>query len=96
VRLHDFRRTLSSHLYRATKDDYLVKRCINHVNTSITAIYVRIPYEDVAKALQAQAERFYAVKEGAVCMTTTAVYPAVAMGTTKPLERPVIVAVDGA
>jgi integrase len=61
VRLHDFRRTLSTHLYRYTKDEYLVKRCINHVNRSVTAIYVRISEEEVAKALQAQADRFYAL-----------------------------------
>lgn len=61
VRLHDFRRTLSTHLYRYTKDEYLVKRCINHVNRSVTAIYVRISQEEVAAALQAQADRFYAL-----------------------------------
>jgi Phage integrase family len=61
VRLHDFRRTLSTHLYRATKDEYLVKRCINHVNRSVTAIYVRISEEEVARALQAQADRFFAL-----------------------------------
>lgn len=59
VRLHDFRRTFATHLYHATLDEYLVKRCINHVNPSITAIYVRIRYEDVAKAMQTQADRFY-------------------------------------
>lgn len=62
VRLHDFRRTLSTHLYRATHDDYLVKRCINHVNKSITAVYVRITFEEVAQALQAQANRFWALE----------------------------------
>ena len=61
VRLHDFRRTLASHLYRHTKDEYLVKRCINHVNKSVTAIYVRISAEEVAAALQAQADRFFAL-----------------------------------
>lgn len=60
VRLHDFRRTFATHLYQATKDDYLVKRCINHTNSSVTAIYVRITNEEVAKAIQAQADRFYA------------------------------------
>lgn len=61
VRLHDFRRTLATHLYRATKDEYLVKRCINHVNRNVTAIYVRISHEEVASALQAQADRFMAL-----------------------------------
>ncbi len=61
VRLHDFRRTLASHLYRHTKDEYLVKRCINHVNKSVTAIYVRISDEEVSLALQAQADRFFAL-----------------------------------
>jgi integrase len=63
VRLHDFRRTFATHLYQATKDDYLVKRCINHHNPSVTAIYVRISQEEVAKAMQSQADRFYALQE---------------------------------
>jgi integrase len=81
VRLHDFRRTLSTHLYRATKDEYLVKRCINHVNPSVTAIYVRITQEVVAKALQAQADRFWAltVKPAPVAI------PAPAQGALAPL-----------
>lgn len=62
IRLHDFRRTLATHLYRATKDEYLVKRAINHVNPSITAVYVRIAFETVAEALQAQADRFEALR----------------------------------
>ena len=66
VRLHDFRRTLATHLYRATKDEYLVKRCINHVNRNVTAIYVRISQEEVAKALQAQADRFMGLLDGAI------------------------------
>lgn len=61
VRLHDFRRTLASHLYAATKDDYLVKRCLNHANPSVTAIYVRITDEEVRQALQAQAGRFFSL-----------------------------------
>ncbi len=61
ARLHDFRRSLATHLYLATRDEYLVKRCINHVQTSVTAIYVRIGYEEVATALQAQADRFFAL-----------------------------------
>ena len=60
VRLHDFRRTLATHLYMETHDEYLVKRCINHHNRNVTAIYVRISHAEVAKALQAQADRFYA------------------------------------
>jgi len=59
IRLHDFRRTFATFLYRHTHDDYLVKKCINHVNPSVTGIYVRITYEDMAKAIQAQADRFY-------------------------------------
>jgi integrase len=66
VRLHDFRRTFATHLYLATKDDYLVKRCINHTNPSVTVIYVRITQEEVAKALQAQADRFFALQAAPV------------------------------
>ncbi len=62
VRLHDFRRTLATHLYRATHDDMLVKRCLNHVNPSVTAIYIRIPLDDVRSALQRQADAFYALR----------------------------------
>lgn len=61
VRIHDFRRTLATHLYKATKDEYLVKRCINHVNPNITAVYVRYGFEEVKEALQAQANRFFAL-----------------------------------
>jgi integrase len=75
VRLHDFRRTLASHLYAATKDDYLVKRCLNHANPSVTAIYVRITDEEVRQALQAQADRFCSAGQGAV------VLPALTQGT---------------
>lgn len=61
ARLHDFRRSLATHLYLATRDEYLVKRCINHIQTTVTAIYVRISFEEVAAALQAQADRFFAL-----------------------------------
>ncbi len=70
VRLHDFRRTLSTHLYRHTKDEYLVKRCINHVNKSVTAIYVRISDEEVSLALQAQADRFFALNAAPASVQT--------------------------
>jgi integrase len=66
VRLHDFRRTFATHLYMATKDDFLVKRCLNHTNPSVTAIYVRISQEEVAAAMQAQADRFWALQAGSV------------------------------
>jgi integrase len=59
VRLHDFRRTFATELYKQTKDEYLVKKCINHVNTSVTSIYVRISQQECAKAMQAQADWFY-------------------------------------
>jgi integrase len=68
VRLHDFRRTLASHLYAATKDDYLVKRCLNHANPSVTAIYVRITDEEVRQALQGQADRFFSTVPGSVVL----------------------------
>jgi integrase len=64
VHLHDFRRTFATHLYMATKDDFLVKRCLNHTNPSVTAIYVRISQEEVASAMQAQADRFFALMAG--------------------------------
>lgn len=66
VRLHDFRRTFATHLYLATKDDFLVKRCLNHTNPSVTAIYVRISQEEVAKALHGQADRFWALQAAPV------------------------------
>lgn len=62
VRLHDFRRTVATHLYETTKDEYLVKRCLNHsVKKNATAVYIRVPYDTLAKALQAQADRFFTV-----------------------------------
>ena len=59
IRLHDFRRTLSTFLHEATHDDFLVKKCINHHVQSVSGIYIRVRYEHVAQALQAQADRFY-------------------------------------
>jgi hypothetical protein len=50
----------------ATHDDFLVKRCLNHTNPSVTAIYVRISQEEVATAVQAQADRFLALMAGPV------------------------------
>lgn len=61
VRLHDFRRTWSTHCYRATKDLPLVKRCINHVSKDVTMIYVRFMFDEVSACLQAQADRFDAL-----------------------------------
>lgn len=61
VRLHDFRRTWSTHCYRATKDLPLVKRCINHVSKDVTMIYVRFMFDEVSACLQAQADRFEAL-----------------------------------
>lgn len=59
IRLHDFRRTVATQLYRATKDDLLVKRCLNHAVSGVTGqVYIRHSFEDVAQALQAQADRF--------------------------------------
>jgi hypothetical protein len=51
-------RTFASHLYAFTKDEYLVKRCINHRKQSTTAIYIRVTYQEVEAAIQAQADRF--------------------------------------
>ena len=79
VRIHDFRRTLSTHLYRATKDEYLVKRCINHVNPNITAVYVRYGFDEVREALQAQADRFYAFAPSAALNTTSSFLPTIAV-----------------
>ena len=75
VRLHDFRRTFATHLYMATKDDFLVKRCLNHTNPSVTAIYVRISQEEVAAAMQAQADRFWALQTQAdrLCSLVSAI-----------------------
>jgi integrase len=81
VRLHDFRRTFATHLYLATKDDYLVKRCINHTNPSVTAIYVRITQEEVTTALQAQVDQFFALQAAPVPL----VLPAPAQRAVAPL-----------
>jgi integrase len=81
VHLHEFRRTFAKHLYMATKDEFLVKRCLNHTNPSVTAIYVRISHEEVAAALQAQADRFWALQAGPVPLAL----PAPAQGELAPL-----------
>lgn len=62
VRLHDFRRTFSTHAFRATQNLPLVKRCINHTSNSVTMIYVRFFFEDIRDAMQAQADRFFALR----------------------------------
>jgi integrase len=72
VHLHDFRHTFATHLSMATKDDFLVKRCLNHTNPSVTAIYVRISQEEVAAAMQAQADRFWALQAGPVALQSPA------------------------
>lgn len=59
VHLHDLRRTFATHLYQATKDEYLVRRCLNHRSRNVTSIYVRITEDEVATAIQAQADRFF-------------------------------------
>jgi integrase len=81
VRLHDFRRTLSTHAYRATKDFPLVKRCINHVDSSLIMIYVRFMFEEVRDLLQAQADRFFALTAQAGPVP----FPALARGKLAPL-----------
>jgi hypothetical protein len=54
--------------WSATKDEFLVKRCLNHTNPSVTAIYVRISQEEVARAIQAQADPFFALMAGPVVL----------------------------
>lgn len=61
VRLHDFRRTFSSHAFRATQNLPLVQRCLNHRSQSVTMIYVRFFLDDLREMMQAQADRFYAI-----------------------------------
>jgi hypothetical protein len=46
----------------------MVKRCLNHTNPSVMAIYVRISQEEVATAIQAQADRFWALMAGPVVL----------------------------
>jgi integrase len=70
VRLHDFRRTWSTHTYRATKNLPLVQRCINHHHQSVTMIYVRFMFEEVQDTLQAQADRFFALRPALVVLPT--------------------------
>lgn len=49
-----------------SKSEPKVKRCINHVNPSVTAIYVRTSEEEVAAVMQRQADRFFALVSGPV------------------------------
>jgi hypothetical protein len=61
VWLHDFRRTVATRLYEAEEDELLVKACLNHYDGRPIAIYVRLNFDRLARALQAQADRLWAL-----------------------------------
>jgi integrase len=63
LRLHDFRRTVASRVYEHTKDLKLVKAILNHFDADVTGIYVRMNYDYIARELQANADRFWALKQ---------------------------------
>jgi len=64
VTLHDFRRTVATRLYDAERDELLVKACLNHSDSRPIAVYVRFNFDRLAEALQAHADRIWALKEG--------------------------------
>lgn len=63
LRLHDFRRTVATRVYAHTKDYQLVKAILNHFDGGPTAVYVRLNYEYIARELQANADRFWSLKQ---------------------------------
>lgn len=63
LRLHDFRRTVASRVYEHTKDLKLVKAILNHFAGGATDVYVRLNYNYIAKELQANADRFWSLKQ---------------------------------
>jgi hypothetical protein len=63
LRLHDFRRTVASRVYEHTKDLKLCKAILNHFDSDVTSIYVRLNYDYIARELQANADRFWAIKQ---------------------------------
>lgn len=77
VRLHDFRRTVASGLYAITKDTKLVKAVLNHRRGDVTDIYIKVPFEEQAKALQAHADRLFGESgESAIaCMHPLPLFP---------------------
>ncbi len=54
--LHDFRRTVASRIYEQTKDEKLIKAIINHRDSSMSGVYIRMQYKRIAEALQAHAD----------------------------------------
>ena len=63
IRLHDFRRTVASRVYEHAKDMKLVKAILNHFEGGTTDIYVRLNYNYIARELQANADRFWSLKQ---------------------------------
>jgi integrase len=63
VWLHDFRRTVATRLYEAEGDELLVKACLNHYDGRPIAVYVRLNFDRLARALQAQADRLFGLKK---------------------------------
>jgi integrase len=61
VWLHDFRRTVATRLYEAEGDELIVKACLNHYDGRPLAVYVRLNFDRLARALQANADRMWSL-----------------------------------
>jgi integrase len=61
VCLHDFRRTVATRLYEAERDELIVKACLNHYDARPLAVYVRLNFDRLARSLQANADRIWAL-----------------------------------
>jgi integrase len=63
VWLHDFRRTVATRLYEQERDELLVKACLNHFDGRPLAVYVRLNFDLLSRALQAHADRLWTLKQ---------------------------------
>lgn len=63
ITLHDFRRTVATKVYEHEKDEFLVKAILNHYDGRPIAVYIRQMYDRIATALQANADRFWSLKQ---------------------------------
>ncbi|KXK02779.1 site-specific integrase [Nitrospirales bacterium NOB] len=59
VRLHDLRRTAASHMVINGENLSIVQQMLDHASLQPTAIYARLNVAPLARALQANADRFF-------------------------------------
>lgn len=87
LNLHDFRRTVATKIYEHEKDELLVKAVLNHYDGRPIAVYIRQQFDRIATALQANADRFFALKYDAIPDIRPSVSVPVQSPTTKEVSH---------